>query len=272
MPTSAARRFLGALVVVLAAGAAEGGVRSSVTEFRSGDSLVTVECFVPTAKGKHPMVLLLHGSGGLEQATGDAFREIAGRMAAKGYVVLIPHYHDRPGDYQASLEVVEDAIAFGAESRVVDPERVGLFGFSAGASMALHRAARDPRVKAVVSVSGSLPRRWNSKFPPVLILHAEGDTSTPLGVVREFTESLKAKGTPYTVHIYRHLGHNLDIPTFFNAGRRAGLFFDKYLKPADPKGKAPSKPSDPTKQRDDTNPGPTKDEPRRELSGRSSDR
>jgi dienelactone hydrolase len=152
---------------------------------------------------------------------------------------------------------------------VVDPERVGLFGFSAGASMALHRAARDPRVKAVVSVSGSLSGRWRSTLPPVLILHAEGDTGTPLRVVREFTESLKAKGTPYAVHIYRHLGHNLDIPTFFNAGRRAGLFFDKYLKPVDPKGKAPAKPSDPTEPRDDTNPGPGKDEPRPKVSGRS---
>src|SRR5438874_5299586 len=87
-----------ALLIILPVRCADvAGVDESVDQFKSGGVFVTVDRFASTARGKHPLVLLLHGSGGLEQATGDVFQAIARKMAARGYVVLIPHYFDRPG-------------------------------------------------------------------------------------------------------------------------------------------------------------------------------
>ena len=130
-------------------GESAAAVRESVEQFDSGGSLVTVECFAPTARGKHPLVLLLHGSGGLEQATGEVFQGIARKMAARVYVVLIPHLFDRKGGPKEWVQVVDDAIAFaaggGVEGIAVDPERIGLFGFSMGSSLAFHRASRPER-------------------------------------------------------------------------------------------------------------------------------
>jgi dienelactone hydrolase len=173
---------------------------------------------------------MLHGSGGLEQATGDVFQAIARKMAARGYVVLIPHYFDRPGAYNEWLEVVEDAIKFGAESKVADRERIGLFGFSMGASLAFHRSARDPNVRAVVAVSGPMPLGYGGKFPPTLLLLGAQDHGIPHDDVKKSEEEMKARNVPYVVHIYPHLGHNLSIPRFLDAGKRATEFFDKHVR------------------------------------------
>jgi dienelactone hydrolase len=209
-------------------------VRESVEQLDSGGTLVTVECFSPTARVKHPLVLLLHGSGGLEQATGEVFQGIARKMAARGYVVLIPHYFDRKGGPTQWLRVVDDAIAFtaggGVEGALVDRERIGLFGFSLGSSLAVHQASRDPNVRAVVAVSGLVPVDPNLKVPPVLILSGAQDKGVPRARLNEFEASMKARDIPCVVHVYPHLGHNLSIPRFFDAGKRAADFYDKYVK------------------------------------------
>jgi dienelactone hydrolase len=209
-------------------------VRESVEQFDSGGSLVTVECFAPTARGKHPLVLLLHGSGGLEQATGEVFEGIARKMAARGYVVLIPHYFDRKGGAAEWVQVVDDAIDFaaggGVEGALVDRERIGLFGFSMGVSLAVHRASRDPNVRAVVAVSGLVPADPSIKIPPVLILSGAQDKGVPRATLNEFEAAMKARDIPCVVHVYPHLGHNLSIPRFFDSGKRATDFYNKYLK------------------------------------------
>ena len=41
---------------------------------------------------------------------------------------------------------------------------------------------------------------------------------------------MKARDIPCVVHVYPYLGHNLSIPRFFDAGRRAGEFYDKFVK------------------------------------------
>lgn len=235
-------RYRGAILVLVALSArpAAAGVRASIDHYKTGEAVVEVECFEPTARGKHPLILLLHGSGGLEQATGDLFRGIGRRLASKGYVALIPHYfestnHDvgeptRQGEVESWNQAVRDAITFADESGVVDPERIGLFGFSLGAYLAFFQAGRDPRVKAVASVSGSLAMGSRATVPPTLVLHGSKDRGTPVAVIREFEAALKQKEIPCEVHIYQGAGHNLDVPRFTDAGRRAAAFFDKHVK------------------------------------------
>src|SRR5271165_3451652 len=171
-------------------------VLEEVRHYESGDARVTVECFSPAAGGKFPAVFLLHGSGGLEMATGDLFREIARGLVQEGYVALIPHYFETTGhevgkpfrsdDLRSYSDSVHDAIEFAVASGVVDPERIGLLGVSMGSYLAFSRAAREPRIKAIVSVSGSLPVESQSKFPPVLILQGSKDKGAPASRLKEF--------------------------------------------------------------------------------------
>ena len=226
-------------------GLAHGQVRDSVIKYSSGQKLVTIECFVPNAPGKHPAVLLLHGSGGLEQATGAIFREFASTLADRGYVALIPHYFEKTDhvigkplqgeDYRAVLDSLKDAIEFAATQPEVDANRFAIIGYSMGSNLAMVTAARDPRVKAIVSVSGSYPPiKPSKKLPPLLILHGSKDKSTPVEYVKKYQEGLKEQEMPHAVHIYNGMGHNFDNVRFEDVARRSAAFFDRYLKAPEP--------------------------------------
>jgi hypothetical protein len=113
----------------------------------------------------------------------------------------------------------------------VDQDRIGILGYSMGAHIAFSRAARDPRIKAIVSVAGSLPVESRSKFPPVLILQGSNDRSNPVSRVKAFQDVLKAKGTPNASRIYKGMGHNFDSDRWEDAAVRAAAFFDRHMRP-----------------------------------------
>jgi dienelactone hydrolase len=117
----------------------------------------------------------------------------------------------------------------------VDSERIGVLGWSLGSHLAFARSAKDPRIKAIVSISGHLPVESKSKFPPVLILQGSKDKSTPAQRLKDFQEKLKAENSPVVSHVYRGVGHNLDVPTWDDVSRRTAVFFNKYLKKHEPR-------------------------------------
>ena len=172
------------------------------------------------------------------------FRAIGRGYTERGYVVFIPHLFERtnhavgqpfqPKELQSFMDAVEDAIKFAVASGIVDEDRLGMIGYSMGAHFAFSRGARDPRIKAIVSCSGSLPIGSRSKFPPVLILQGSADRGNPLANVKKFQEVLKEKGTPYANHIYKGMGHNFDVERWEDAAGRAGAFFDKHLRRPEP--------------------------------------
>ncbi len=236
------RSLPGLLAIVLAwpAGRARADVREGVEHYRSGEATVAMDWFAPAARGKFPAVVLLHGSGGLDPGTAAAFRGVARGFAGRGYVVMMPHYFERTGhavgadfrpeEFPSFFEAVADGIEFGVASGIVDADRIGMIGYSMGAHIAFYRAARDPRIKAVVAVSGHLPAEASEKSPAVLILQGSNDRTHPVSRVKEFEAALKAKGVPCASHIYRGLGHNFDMERWEDAALRAAAFFNKHLR------------------------------------------
>lgn len=61
-------------------------VRARKAEYRSGDTEVPVEIFAPTAAGRFPVVVFLHGRRGLDELT----RLVPLRLAARGFTVVAP--------------------------------------------------------------------------------------------------------------------------------------------------------------------------------------
>src|SRR5262245_8197026 len=67
--------------------------RGGAGEFESRGRKYGVETFSPKpGGGKHPVVLIVHGSAGLRAPFGGQFRELAGRLADEGFLVAIPSY------------------------------------------------------------------------------------------------------------------------------------------------------------------------------------
>ena len=62
-------------------------IKSEMIKYRTGDDEITGYLAQPGDGGKHPGVVLIHEIFGLDEHTKD----VAGRLAAEGYVVLAPH-------------------------------------------------------------------------------------------------------------------------------------------------------------------------------------
>ena len=170
---------------------------------------------------------------------------LARRLAGSGFVVLIPHYFDATGDadkpeitderFRAWLATLGQVIDFGSRLEGVDPNRVGLSGFSLGAYLSVTRAVEDVRVGAVVSSSGGLPERFPEKvarMPPVLIIHADQDPIASLESMRRLEKRLRENGISVEVLIYPSQDHILEGDAWNDAAGKMVEFFRKTLSPA----------------------------------------
>src|SRR3954452_9509081 len=171
--------------------------------FASGGRQVAVEHFAAPLGGPQPAVLLLHGADGLK--AGRHYHLAAQVVAAAGYHAFLLHYLDRTGERRASYsqiglhfpawtETVGEALTFVQHRSGIDPNRLGLIGTSLGGGLALGVAAKDERVRALVTYFGFLPdvvRDTAKRLPPSLVLHGARDTIVPVSNAHAIQELLK---------------------------------------------------------------------------------
>lgn len=128
----------------------------------------------PKGSGPHPAVLLLHGGGLTDSGGRWQMAGIASRLARRGYVVVNSTYRTVPKyQHPVPLEDVREALRWmrseAGAAHGIDPERIGVFGYSAGGYLvslaALTEPMRADRVKAIVAGGA----------PSDMIFYAEGD-------------------------------------------------------------------------------------------------
>jgi dienelactone hydrolase len=113
------------------------------------------ELIAPGAKGRHPAVAMLHGSG---NPTREVLREQAEFLAQHGVAALIWDKR-RDASYSQLAGDARAAVALLRSRTEVRPDGIGLWGFSEGGSIAATVAAGNPQVRAVALVSPlTIPR------------------------------------------------------------------------------------------------------------------
>jgi uncharacterized protein len=145
------------------------------SNFREGEVRVGEEPWVlpgtlsiPVGGGRHPAVVLVHGSGPHDrnETVGGTkvFRDLAWGLASRGVAVL--RYEKRTkvhgakmgADVTVESEVIEDALAALELVRAhpaVDPQRVYVAGHSLGAQLAPEIARRDGRVAGAILLAAT---------------------------------------------------------------------------------------------------------------------
>jgi acetyl esterase/lipase len=111
---------------------------------------------IPDGDGPFPLVVLIHGGGWRagEKAHLDEERRI---LAGRGYAAASVDYRLVPATFPAAVADVRCAVRWlreHAAERRIDPDRVGLVGFSAGAHLAA-LAGLAPEVDALDEVCDS---------------------------------------------------------------------------------------------------------------------
>ncbi|WP_428674127.1 alpha/beta hydrolase family protein [Roseibium sp.] len=127
----------------------------------------------PPVAAPHPLILLSHGSG----ASVQKMAWIATALAAKGFVVAGPNHpgttsgdstpEDTPKLWERTDDLATVLSTLSADpdwTRAIDPNKVGLLGFSLGGSAVLETAGATASLDAYVSYCETYPQmpdcRW----------------------------------------------------------------------------------------------------------------
>ena len=105
------------------------------------------DIYVPQGEGPFPGVLVIHG-GAWYIGTRAQLSGIAQRLALNGMTAMAISYRLAPRDkFPAQIEDCKTAVRWmrsGGEKWRIDPERIGAFGYSAGAQLAALLGTTDP--------------------------------------------------------------------------------------------------------------------------------
>jgi dipeptidyl aminopeptidase/acylaminoacyl peptidase len=200
----------------------------------------TAELYSPRDRGKHPCVVLLYGSGGMD-STEIVYRWYAAALADRGMVTIICPYfdsthgrqHREPANTRVWVPAVVDCITYVRSLPDVDAGRVGIIGFSLGGFVGMSTIAQDHRVKAFVDFFGPEPKlsanQWKT-FPPTLILHGDADTRVGISNARNVAQQLKSAGVFHELIIYPGQHHGFTGTAAIDAHMRAINFLATELR------------------------------------------
>lgn len=209
------------------------------------DNLNAVLFRPASGRGPFPAIVMLHGCGGLGNSRGlnPRHRDWGERMAAQGYIVLMPDSFGSRGlgsqcreserTVRASRERVADAraaLAYLLGRQDVRPSEIALLGWSNGGSTVLsavqprHRPQGQDFRAAVAFYPGcrlaAASTKWSTRLP-LLILMGEADDWTPAAPCKELAGKFPGK---ITYHGYPGAYHDFDHPDL-KLTRRKGLAF-----------------------------------------------
>jgi pimeloyl-ACP methyl ester carboxylesterase len=159
------------------------------------DSGVVGTLLQPNADAPTPAVLMLHGFASVRDEVGDMYKRLAAELADYGIASLRIDFRgwgESAGAMTDSTvtQMVEDAAEATAYLQgldTVDPERIGLIGFSLGGSVAVYSAGEHPddyASMALWSTFGALHDIYVEEMGQETIdtAEAEGEVTVDLGL------------------------------------------------------------------------------------------
>lgn len=210
-----------------------------------------------------PTVQIHHGGGGFD----PLYEQMAVSLAQRGFVGVAMVHRGYPGseghmEYGKGEIVDIGNLCDELRSRpYVDPERLGILGYSRGAHAALLALGRYDGFRAGVLWSApvdmerhvrvhpwiqqivggtpeEVPEEYAYRSPlgsvdripcPVLILHGEEDEVVPVEHARLLAQALEARNKPFELGILPGEGHIWSTSGLRTVWRRTVAFLEQYL-------------------------------------------
>ncbi|MGB7086492.1 MAG: alpha/beta hydrolase [Phormidesmis sp.] len=135
---------------------------------------LSLDLYQPSRPGQYPVILTIYGGSWMRGTPAESER-LSRFLAARGYVVAAIDYRHEPDHrFPAQLQDVRAALAFvrdHADDYEIDPNRIGLLGWSAGAHLAMLTgfqpgAKVQSKVQSIVSYYGPIDLTRGYADPP----------------------------------------------------------------------------------------------------------
>jgi acetyl esterase/lipase len=232
---------------------------------------LVADLYQPRVAESSPAVVMVHG-GGWNGRTRDDMNSMAKAVARRGYVVMNVSYRLAPRwTFPAQLHDMQQAVLWlraNAKARNLRADRIGIWGYSAGAHLAALLGVTGPgdkqfvpgaRVQAVVAggtpvdlryyKDGPLPNGlmgvsysqnpelWREASPvalvtpddpPMVLYHGTFDFTVGAENAHAMYDALSAANVPAELYLYRGLEHLFTF--FFSPVSRGVAFLDRYLR------------------------------------------
>jgi carboxymethylenebutenolidase len=193
--------------------AASANMATDTVHYDSGG--FQIEAFVakPSGGGRHPAILVIHDTQGLN----DSIREIAKQFAGAGFLALAPDFTSRLGGTRAPDQMaqavaqlspnlsVQDAragLAYLQKDSEVDAAKISVVGFGWGGWRSFMLAVSVPELYRTVVYCGATPSQSvDAVHAPVLAHYAQFDfrtTGNALLTEKTMTEA----GKKFTYFVY----------------------------------------------------------------------
>lgn len=176
-------------------------MKKSNVRFRCGSLSLEGVLATPEGTGRFPTVIVCHPhplyGGSMDNNVVDSLSETLTRASFVSFKFNFRGVGRSEGEFSEGIgeqEDVDAAISFLTTEAEVDPNRIGLIGYSAGAAFALATAFKHTRIKALAMVS---PPLGNFDFEflkgclkPKFLISGSKDDFIPVGQFLEFCQSL----------------------------------------------------------------------------------
>ncbi len=207
-------------------------------EIPSGANVLHAQLFRPEGNGPFPVVIALHGCGGLggrSEPVQVRYRDWAEQLLRGGKAVLFPDSYGsrelgpqcqvRERRITARRERVTDILAarqWLMQQGWVARDRISLMGWATGASallwavrpqLLLHRAEPDFRSAVAFYPDCRLSSRlgWSARIPTLVLIGANDDVSSP-PACRQMVEGAHGRSALTRIVVYPSAYHDFDRP------------------------------------------------------------
>jgi len=218
----------------------ESAVTTEAVHFDSGGFNIDALLANPAGAGKHPAVLVIHDSLGLN----DSMREITKKFAAAGFVALAPDFTSRRGgtrtpDQMAqavaqlapnlTLEDARSAMDYLQKDSAVDATKISTVGFGWGGWRSFMLAASTPALYRAVIYSGTTPtQNIDAVHAAILAHYAQYDfrtTGNALLTEKAMTEA----GKQFSYFVYPQVYRTFYVPGAQYNSAAANLAWSRTL-------------------------------------------
>jgi len=176
-------------------------MKSTRVIFPSGELLLEGVLATPKGAGPFPAVIICHPhplyGGDMDNNVVHSLSETLTQASFVSFRFNFRGVSGSQGKYDQGIgeqKDVEAAISFMCTLREIDPARIGLAGYSAGAGFAIPVGSGDSRIKALAAVSPPLNMFsfdfLGSCLKPRLLVSGSRDDFTPADRFLEFCQNL----------------------------------------------------------------------------------